>query len=181
MLERLQTAESWYDQATPDYKGQPIRVATTKLHPLVHGGEGIPLPRYPSDEILGGYTEDQVTGFGTFVHALCEQMVLGNEVPELASLMPDSLTRVMKAQELFVLQQDALVLCSGFMKSEWYEREIKPYPVESEVGFFSAIEQEGRIIVAEGSIDLLVRQNDSYLVIDFKTDRWRMKMSTVSR
>ena len=27
--------------------------------------------------------------------------------------------------------------------------------------------------IEEGSIDLLVRQNDTYLVIDFKTDRWR--------
>lgn len=173
VLERLQTAGTWYDQATPAYKGQPIRVAATKLHPLIQGTEGVELPRYPSDEILGGYTEEQVTGFGTFVHALCEQMVLGNEVQEIASLMPDSLTRVMKAQELIVLQQDALALCNGFMRSEWYEREVKPYPLECEVGFYSAVEREGRTIVAEGSIDLLVRQNDTCLVIDFKTDRWR--------
>jgi ATP-dependent exoDNAse (exonuclease V) beta subunit len=123
--------------------------------------------------ILDGYAEEQVTGFGTFVHGLCEQMVLGKEVEKLSSLMPDSLTRVLKAQELAALQEDALALCRGFLESEWYEKEVKPYPVECEVGFFSAVEQEGKTLVAEGAIDLLVKQNDTYLVIDFKTDRRR--------
>ncbi|MGE4453373.1 MAG: UvrD-helicase domain-containing protein [Sphaerochaeta sp.] len=173
VLSRLQTAECWYEQATPAYMGQAIRVAVTKLHPIVYGKEGFQLPRYPSDEILGEYSEEQVSGFGTFVHGLCEQMVQGNEIPEISSLMPTSLTRGMKAQELAVLAQDARTLCKGFLESEWYKREVKPYPLECEVGFFSAIEQEGRTVVAEGSIDLLVKQNDAYLVIDFKTDRWR--------
>ncbi|MGE4465746.1 3'-5' exonuclease, partial [Sphaerochaeta sp.] len=173
VIARLQIAERWYEQATPAYEGHPIRVATTKLHPLVHGGEGEDLPRYPSDMILDGYAEEQVTGFGTFVHGLCEQMVLGKEVEKLSSLMPDSLTRVLKAQELAALQEDALALCRGFLESEWYEKEVKPYPVECEVGFFSAVEQEGKTLVAEGAIDLLVKQNDTYLVIDFKTDRRR--------
>jgi ATP-dependent exoDNAse (exonuclease V) beta subunit len=173
VIARLQIAERWYEQATSAYEGHPIRVATTKLHPLVHGGEGEDLPRYPSDMILDGYAEEQVTGFGTFVHGLCEQMVLGKEVEKLSSLMPDSLTRVLKAQELAALQEDALALCRGFLESEWYEKEVKPYPVECEVGFFSAVEQEGKTLVAEGAIDLLVKQNDTYLVIDFKTDRRR--------
>ncbi len=170
---RLQTAERWYEQATPAYEGQPIRVATTKLHPLAPGGECVELPRYPSDEILSRYSEEQVTGFGTFVHALCEQRVLGKDIEKLSSLMPDSLTKVLKAQELAVLREDAMALCKGFLESEWYERAVKSYPAQCEVGFFSAVEQEGKTIVAEGAIDLLVKQNDAYLVIDFKTDRRR--------
>jgi ATP-dependent exoDNAse (exonuclease V) beta subunit len=41
------------------------------------------------------------------------------------------------------------------------------------VGFFSVVEHEGREVVAEGSIDLLVKRDDHYLVVDFKTDRFR--------
>ena len=41
------------------------------------------------------------------------------------------------------------------------------------MGFFSLVEHEGRAVAAEGSVDLLVKREDHYLVVDFKTDRFR--------
>ncbi|MGH0052994.1 MAG: PD-(D/E)XK nuclease family protein, partial [Sphaerochaetaceae bacterium] len=170
---RLKTAGQWYDQASAVYQGRPLRVATTKLHPLSSVVSGELLPACSSDAILNEYTEEQITGFGTFVHALCEHRIMDQEPEDLSSFMPDSLLKVMKAQELVILEKDAMAFCDGFMESELYKREVEPYSRECEVGFFSAVEYEGRPIVAEGAIDLLVKQDDGYLVIDFKTDKRR--------
>ncbi len=40
------------------------------------------------------------------------------------------------------------------------------------MSFFSRLQHEGRTVVAEGVIDLLVDRGDEILVIDFKSDRF---------
>lgn len=163
--ERIESASSWYDVKQRPYELRPIRYAVTALHEMVYAQEAKALPSLACDSFL---EESLAADFGTFVHRLCEQRVLGREV-DPAALLPPSLEGAAAKQVI----ADALSLCDGFVASPWYKREVEPYPVSCEVGFFSLVEHEGRAVAAEGSVDLLVKQEDHYLVVDFKTDRFR--------
>lgn len=165
-VQRMQSAEPWYATSASPYDVRPIRYAVTALHAPVFSNAAKALPLLASDSLL---SENQVADFGTFVHALCEARVQHPEFSDFLSLLPASLRGSGHKQIL----EDALILCNGFFSSNWYITEVKPYPVFSEVGFFSLVEHEGRAVVAEGSVDLLVKRGDHYLVIDFKTDRFR--------
>ncbi|WP_332448118.1 UvrD-helicase domain-containing protein [Sphaerochaeta sp.] len=163
--------QSWYEAECLDYDLRPIRYAVTALHPLEEQGLAPNLRLYQSDEILSRYADAQTAGFGTFVHSLCEEQVLGKEIPDPSAFLPEALASVLTKQELTVLVRDAMLLCRQLIDSAWYKKEILPYTKACEVAFLSAVEQEGRKVVAEGSIDVLVDRGDHLFVIDFKTDR----------
>ncbi|NCC63928.1 MAG: hypothetical protein EOM15_04660 [Spirochaetia bacterium] len=168
----LAHARLWYDRSSAPYSVQKIRYATTAL---VHPGQlgvSILLPSLPTDAILSAYAEEQVTGFGTFVHRLCEQYLRNTSLEDIRDLLPSELSKVLNASELSTIIKDAQLLCENLVRSSWYAEEIAPYLCETEVGFFQAWEHEGRRIVVEGSIDLLVHTPQGLLVVDFKTDRY---------
>jgi ATP-dependent exoDNAse (exonuclease V) beta subunit len=163
---RIETAGTWYAQQNEPYDLRPIRYAVTSLHEPIFSETAKALPVLPSDALLG---EALAADFGTFVHALCEALVQHDKAVDPEELLPPSLSGSMHKQVI----ADAQMLCDAFFSSSWYKKEVEPYSVSSEVGFFSVVEHEGREVVAEGSIDLLVKRDDHYLVVDFKTDRFR--------
>ena len=163
---RIETAGTWYAQQNEPYDLRPIRYAVTSLHEPIFSETAKALPVLPSDALLG---EALAADFGTFVHALCEALVQHDKAVNPEALLPPSLSGSMHKQVI----ADAQMLCDAFFSSSWYKKEVEPYSVSSEVGFFSVVEHEGREVVAEGSIDLLVKRDDHYLVVDFKTDRFR--------
>ncbi len=172
---RLQ-ASLWYEMPKPDFDFGPLRYAVTSLahqRETVASAEGVALPLLESDAILSRYKEEQITAFGTFVHALCEAAVLGKSAVDPLLLMGPTLKAVLGKQELETLAKDGQFLCNLFLDSDFYATQVAPYKKACEVGFFSSLEQGGQPIVVEGSIDLLVEQPQRYLVIDFKTDKYR--------
>lgn len=172
-LTRLGAVQWWYETASPALDQKPIRYAVTAL--AEHEEQLFPadLPLVPSDELLRSLEQDLTAPFGTLVHALCEQMVLKQDIGNIRSYVPSELTKALSEREMTIMVEDALSLATAFIKSGWYHREVEPYPVAAEVGFFSTLVHEGRKVVVEGSIDLLVDRGDYVLVIDFKTDRKR--------
>lgn len=171
-VKHIAQARLWYDRSSAPYSVQKIRYATTALVQPSQPVVSAMLPSLPADEILSAYAEEQVTGFGTFVHRLCEQYLRNTSLEDIRDLLPSELSRVLNASELSTIIKDAQLLCENLFRSSWYAEEIAPYPCETEVGFFQAWEHEGRRIVVEGSIDLLVHTSQGLLVVDFKTDRY---------
>jgi len=172
-LERLASVRTWYEKALPAFDLRPNRYAVTAL--VAHEEQPLPsdLPLFASDALLRDLEQDLSASFGTFVHSLCEQMVLKQDIGEARSLMPQELIQALGEREQAIVTEDAVSLASAFFQSRWYHHEVEPYPVSAEVGFFSTLQHEGRTVAVEGSIDLLVDRGDHYLVIDFKTDRTR--------
>lgn len=165
--QRIDAAASFYAPREEAYEMRPIRYAVTALHAPLFSETAKALPSLASDAL---FSEAQVADFGTFVHALCEQMVLQpSQAIDALAMLPPSLVGVNQQQVI----ADALFLCHAFVGSSWYRTEVQPYPVSCEVGFFSLMEHEGRAVVVEGSVDLLIKRKDHYLVVDFKTDRFR--------
>ncbi|HKM06802.1 MAG TPA: PD-(D/E)XK nuclease family protein, partial [Sphaerochaeta sp.] len=111
--------------------------------------------------------------FGTFVHGLCEAMVLNELIEDEFALMPKRLYLLLTAKKRKVLASDALLLCYNFLHSDLYKKYVKGYTPRCEVKFYSSVLHEGRVVVVEGSIDLLVETRDEMFIIDFKTDRYR--------
>lgn len=172
-LKRLEAVQRWYETASPALEQKPLRYAVTSLVSHEEHSVAADLPLFASDELLMSLEQDLTASFGTFVHALCEQMVLKQELGDVRSCMPSELVKALGERELSIMIEDGLTLAAAFIKSGWYQSEVEPYPVAAEVGFFSTTEHEGRKVVVEGSIDLLVDRPDHLLVIDFKTDRRR--------
>jgi len=172
-LKRLAAVQWWYETASPALEQKPIRYAVTSLVSHEEHSVAADLPLFASDELLMSLEQDLTAAFGTFVHALCEQMVLKQDLGDVRTCMPSELVKALGERELSIIAEDGLALAAAFIKSAWYQSEVEPYPVASEVGFFSTTEHEGRNVVVEGSIDLLVDRPDHLLVIDFKTDRRR--------
>jgi ATP-dependent exoDNAse (exonuclease V) beta subunit len=172
-LKRLAAVQWWYETASPALEQKPIRYAVTSLVSHEEHSVAADLPLFASDELLMSLEQDLTAAFGTFVHALCEQMVLKQDLGDVRTCMPSELVKALGERELSIIAEDGLALAAAFIKSAWYQSEVEPYPVASEVGFFSTTEHEGRKVVVEGSIDLLVDRPDHLLVIDFKTDRRR--------
>lgn len=163
---RMQEASKWYLQTVDQPDLSPIRYAVTGLHEMGFSEKAVPLPLLEVDRLLD---ERTIAMFGTYVHALLERLLQGQCVDGPQTLMDVQLASV--GEQTVVA--DAMKLCTSFLQSTWYEREVKPYPVQCEVGFYAKVEHEGRLVVAQGSVDLLVDRGDYLLVVDFKTDRFR--------
>ena len=167
---RLAENRRWYEKPREAIDIQPIRVGVTTLHPARLGEGGMLLPPLQSDDVLARWGEEQVTGFGTLVHSLLEDRIMGRREGRVP--IPVSLARHLPAGELAMLQRDARSLVDSFIAGEFYRRQIAPFLPRMEVGFFLKSETEGRPIVVEGAMDLVVDQGERVLVVDFKSDRW---------
>ncbi len=167
---RLAENRRWYERSREAIAVHVNRVGVTTLHPARMGDDGIPLPLLQSDEVLARYGEEQITAFGTLVHSLLEERIMGRSEGRIP--IPLALARTLTAHELATLQTDARSLVDSFLESEFFLQEIAPHPRHVEVGFFLKREVEWRSIAVEGAIDLVVDQGKGVLVVDFKSDRW---------
>lgn len=135
------------------------------------------LPILQSDRIMR--ENGLATRFGTYAHAVVEQLVKGVSVDSspsrLASLFPDSKPDTLPLADFHQILADGLSLARNFMASDLW-REISAYAgatVECEVPFFARIIHEGNPVLVEGFIDLLVTLPDRQYIVDFKTDALR--------
>ena len=175
---RLAENRRWYEGSREAIEVQVNRVGVTTLYPARMGEGALPLPLLESDEILARYGEEQVTAFGTLVHFLLEECIMGGGEGRIP--IPPALVGHLSASELATLQRDGRSLVDSFFESELYLQEIAPYPRHVEV-FFLAEERSGpsrrrghRPVVDKGGC----------LVVDFKSDRWwdeRPRRSTARR
>lgn len=177
----MEKATSWYEKERKKVNLKPLRLGVTSIFGTEEKEgerEGDLLPLLASDALFARLKHEQISSsasadFGTFVHALCEARLMRRTISDELSLMPPSLYRVLGEKEHKLVLSDARRLCDNFFASELYETYVLPYSFECEVKFFSSVFYEGREVVVEGSIDLLVEMPDAMLVLDFKTDAFR--------
>jgi len=169
----IKEARALYDSAVQkDRRGLPLRVAATSLEPEASAWSH-PLPLFPSDAIAdkhGIFAE-----FGTFCHRIMEESVKSG-----SSCSPERAMELLKSTEgLGDLSEpeskafcsDAIGFAQGFLSSDFYRTQVKPFSFATELRFFSGETVDGRKVAVEGVIDLLVTQKDRMLVVDYKTDR----------
>lgn len=179
----------WYrDARIRKVDVSPLRYGVTSL--VGAGGEHIPvdesewhpdpekqLPVLSSDRVL---RENALASrFGTYVHAIVEQLVKGTlveAVPKgLAPFFPDGKPETLSLADFHRILSDGLALAQNFMVSDLW-RTLSAYAdatVECEVPFFARIIHEERPVLVEGFVDLLVTLPNRQYVVDFKTDAVR--------
>ena len=160
----------WYESVDAPYQAEALRYAVTALAPEVERTFVKELPSIASDVFLG---EKECSAlFGTFVHRLIEARLMKEDLFDPLFYMEDSFKELLTKRETEAVLSDALLLSDNFIHSRLCVNEVLGHPFKSEMSFFSRLQHEGRTVVAEGAIDLLVDRGDEILVIDFKSDRF---------
>lgn len=176
-----------YQKALPLYEDRAIKfnteaktIAVTKLFGHKDDGyfskyKGPVLDKVSCDSLLDKYSETYPSvyaDFGTLAHAFIEKGIL--ELPEIQFedvLKSDSPLLLMSFDEKQIFLESARKFRDDFLNSAFYKQNVENNEVRCEVGFFSPVEYKNKKMVAEGFIDLLIKDNnDDYLVVDFKTD-----------
>ena len=142
-LERLASVRTWYEKALPAFDLRPNRYAVTEL--VANEEQPLPsdLPLFASDALLRDLEQDLSASFGTFVHSLCEQMVLKQDIGEARSLMPQELIQALGETGAGDCDRGCRLSCfSFFSRVGGINHEVEPYPVSAEVGFFSTLQHE---------------------------------------
>ncbi|MFA6682499.1 MAG: PD-(D/E)XK nuclease family protein, partial [Sphaerochaeta sp.] len=177
----MQQAARWYGSPAKEADTRPLRYAVTSLYAEEHREGESPsaemLPLLASDGVLEEVKQEAFSvsaDFGTFVHGLCEAKILEQPIEDEFASMSQRLYSLLTAKQRKTLLSDALVLCNNFLESSIYTQYVKPNVPRCEVKFFSSLPHEDREVVVEGSIDLLVETDDEVLIVDFKTDRYRV-------
>ncbi|AEC02638.1 UvrD-helicase domain-containing protein [Parasphaerochaeta coccoides] len=158
--------------------------------------EGAELPACPSDGLIR--TNNLQARFGTYVHALISHALTSSaqglqaqesQSPELQSsgsyvfpqgkkrekLFPDGMPEGVDARAFTRMLHDGEQLARNFLESTfWKNVSAQMVSCESEVPFFMRRDENGRNIVYEGIADLVVTLPDRVLVVDFKTDTFRV-------
>jgi ATP-dependent exoDNAse (exonuclease V) beta subunit len=178
---RVETMAACYGTPAPRRIVVPSSVAVTAIS---HGGQEVGagaaqrLPGIASDTIIE--REGLGKAFGTWCHAIVELALAASQEASLDAAaqhaMPIEIRRSsLSRQELGVLTSDATALADGFLSSRAFAalRERHPCSIESEVGFSMRLDED-RGVVANGSIDVLLRYEDHVRIIDFKTDLLRV-------
>ncbi len=125
---------------------------------------GVKLPALESDCILEKYNISNI--FGTRVHSILEASITGNE--EQAFDYPKEITQ----EEITVLERDSHRLADNFLQSKMYiNLKAQGAKFECEKPLVLYLKDQNQM--AEGRIDLLCMLNDSIVIIDFKTDRYK--------
>ena len=128
------------------------------------------------DEV-SGFTGNEFTAFGTAVHTVCENLLLGtvldpgeefqkefqNELAQLAEVNPE-LTDPMKTQGPKILGQVLEAVEQNFSKYEVFSTEEELY---EPIGIENVSKQ-----TFKGFIDLVLKIGEVYHVIDWKTCTW---------
>jgi len=166
----IEELRPWYESVDAPYQAEALRYAVTALAPEVERTFVKELPAIASDIILG---EKECSAlFGTFVHRLIEAHLKKEDLSDPLFYMEDSFKELLTTRETEAILSDALLLSDNFIHSRLCVDEVLDHPFKSEMSFFSRLQHEGRTVVAEGAIDLLVDRGDEILVIDFKSDRF---------
>jgi ATP-dependent exoDNAse (exonuclease V) beta subunit len=186
--EEFKQKENWYRQVLKPVDLSPIRYGVTSIFGVqeTEASKGELLPLLPSDSLFQAIVEKEkakdfqqgelyspAADFGTFAHALCEARLLDEKLPDVRQLIPVSLARRLDERSKKQLIADGQQLSDNFMNSDLYRNYVQGNPFRCEVKFFSSIPYEGKEVVIEGSIDLLVETPEEMLVIDFKTDLYK--------
>ncbi len=166
----IEELKPWYESVDAPYQAEALRYAVTALAPEVERTFVKELPAIASDVFLG---EKECSAlFGTFVHRLIEAHLKKEDLSDPLFYMEDSFKELLTTRETEAVLSDALLLSDNFIHSRLCVDEVLDHPFKSEMSFFSRLQHEGRTVVAEGVIDLLVDRGDEILVIDFKSDRF---------
>jgi ATP-dependent exoDNAse (exonuclease V) beta subunit len=166
----IEELKPWYESVDAPYQAEALRYAVTALAPEVERTFVKELPAIASDALLG---EKECSAlFGTFVHRLIEARLMKEDLSDPLFYMEDSFKELLTKRETEAVLSDALLLSDNFIHSRLCVNEVLGHPFKSEMSFFSRLQHEGRTVVAEGAIDLLVDRGDEILVIDFKSDRF---------
>jgi ATP-dependent exoDNAse (exonuclease V) beta subunit len=166
----IEELKPWYESVDAPYQAEALRYAVTALAPEVERTFVKELPAIASDVFLG---EKECSAlFGTFVHRLIEAHLKKEDLSDPLFYMEDSFKELLTTRETEAVLSDALLLSDNFIYSRLCVDEVLDHPFKSEMSFFSRLQHEGRTVVAEGVIDLLVDRGDEILVIDFKSDRF---------
>jgi ATP-dependent exoDNAse (exonuclease V) beta subunit len=186
--EAFKQKENWYHQILKPVDLSPIRYGVTSIFGVqeTEASKGELLPLLPSDSLFQAIVEKEnakdfqqgepyspAADFGTFAHALCEARLLGEKLSDVRQLIPVSLAQRLDERGKRQLIGDGQQLSDNFMESDLYKHYVLGNRFRCEVKFFSSIPYEGKEVVIEGSIDLLVETPEEMLVIDFKTDLYK--------
>lgn len=144
---------------------------TEYIKPFNFVGKMKQLQTFPSDQVLKFIETENYSPyseFGTFVHSLVESFIRGEEKKNIYEILGESSTLLesLNVDQIAILESDGEKMANNFMTSDFHKNIVENSQTKIEVGFFSKIEDK----VLEGFIDLLVKKNDKYYVVDFKTD-----------
>lgn len=133
------------------------------------------LPSIPSDSFI----QDQAlfTSFGTFAHEIMELSLKNKELKTQDLLEKLDNTEGLKdltdSQKKTVLQ-DCMDFVANFKSTSFFE-DIKNQKIDCEVKFFYGVDEPSgeQRLVLEGIIDLLIEKEDEFIIIDYKTDKFK--------
>ncbi len=169
--------ERWYSNPQSPKAETPVKkigVTTLIREDEVRPEEIIPLPRTEADRILNitqyvdSLTDDEVksekekriTTFGTLVHLLLENAVLGE--------MTDTTLFFRDEEEHDAIIESAMRLRDNFLTSD-FRKALEGYKLYPEKEFYI---KDGDTVV-DGIIDLLCISKDRIIIVDYKTDSIR--------
>lgn len=173
-------ALEYYDAPKIKYNRDPLTIAVTKLfnhkdNGLINHIKGEKLNSSVCDVLLDKYMEDFPSiyaDFGTLSHSFVEEGILMKKEPVLEDIVKDD-SPLLKVSddEKEIFLNGARIFRDDFLNSKFYKNFVAKNYSRCEVGFFSQVDFKGKKTVAEGLIDLLIKdEDDNYIVVDFKTD-----------
>ncbi len=176
--------QKYYNECEELYDTRAKNIAVTKLFNHADNynfEEGQALANSKVDTLLQELSEtnDNVyTDFGTLCHKYVQNLIMGEPIKSLTDesvLSKGSSLSKLKESQINLIETVANEYAKNFINSQFYEKYVKDNNCKCEVGFFSKVEVEnGKSLVVEGSIDLLIKtENNDYIVVDFKTDKFR--------
>ena len=147
-------------------KTGPEYLQASKLIFKTTPGLPLPSPVIPEDSIYekAGISPAE---FGSLVHAVLEAQLTGRPCL-IPSKIRSRLDEDKILQDLMALAES---MAKGFLASDLGKRLAASACRESEFPIITSAEIEGKTIVIMGQIDLLFEEDDSVMVVDFKTDR----------
>jgi ATP-dependent exoDNAse (exonuclease V) beta subunit len=186
IIERKQffNNKKYYQQCDENYDVKSKKIGVTTLFGHKDDGDfetGYPLPSSDIDQLLFKLSEDNDSvykDFGTLCHIYVQSLILNKPILSLIDesvLSKSSSLSKLKASQIKLIEQVALDYAKAFIDSDFAINYVKDNNCRCEVGFFSRVENEiGENLVVEGFIDLLIEDKEhNYIVVDFKTDKFR--------
>lgn len=135
----------------------------------VTASEGIPLPRYPFDDLLE--TEEEETAFGTLCHALLEQTLKGFDD---AFNIPESYLLPFKKKHRRTLLSQAQALCGAALAKGLGDLVSSALRIETETSFTYCHRHTASDppLFIHGRMDVFMETAEAAYIIDFKTDKY---------
>lgn len=152
-----------------EFKSRATRVGVTALeeHERENDGSirGVCLPIFEADGIIG--QSDLNDRFGTLCHEALELLMKKGNMDDLKCSFVES----EKANAM--LLEQAKAFARSFVGSTFYETYVKGREIKSELRFFTCSRELGDVAI-EGVMDLLVLGDKYNLMVDYKTDRFKV-------